>query len=300
MAPIRQATAPDLALLAFTMLLWAGAFVGIKVAVPAVGPVGVAASRACIGLLVLAPLWAFRGGDLPGSTRQWMLLIAMAELNVAVPFTLISYAELTVSAGVASLVMGTGPLFAMVGAHYFNEGDPMSLRRALGVAMGFGGIAVVVGPNAFGEVGATPLIALSALVAASMCYVASGLLVRLIDLPPLSLAVLALAISGATLLPIAAAIGVDKEAIDRNVVMTLLFLGIFPTGLAYVLRFHLIARIGYATFALGVNMIPIFGVLLGVVLLGEELTPPVLIALCLIVGGLLIARHTRRGRARPT
>ena len=291
---IRRATPVDLTLLALTMLIWAGAFVGIKIAVPAVGPVGVAAARAVIGLFVLAPFFLLSSRQLPRSASQWALLIVMAELNVAIPFTLISYAELTVTAGVASLMMGTGPLFAMIGAHYFTVDDRMNGKRAIGVAMGFAGIALVVGPDAFAEASRTPFVPLLALVTASLCYVVSGLLVRRIDLPPLSMAITALAISSISLLPIAL-LQTDASALtERNVLAALLFLGVLPTGLAYILRFHLIGKIGYATFALSVNMIPVFGVLLGVVLLGEVLTPSVVAALLLIVGGLAIARSGSR------
>ena len=290
MNAIRQATRFDLALLALTMLIWAAAFVGIKVAVPAVGPIGVSTARAVIGLAVLVPVFLLSRSRWPSAFRQWPLLIAMAELNVAIPFTLISYAELSVTAGVASLLMGTGPLFAMIGAHYFNQGDAMTTRRAVGVAMGFAGIAIVVGPDAFTETTQTPPLAIGALVLASLCYVASGLLVRRIDLPPLPMAVGALAICAATLLPFAL-LTVDPTALaDSQTLLALLFLGVFPTGLAYLLRFHLISRIGYATFALGVNMIPVFGVLLGVVLLNEALSLPIVLALAFVVGGLAVAR----------
>ena len=290
MNAIRQATRLDLVLLALTMLIWAAAFVGIKVAVPAVGPIGVSAARAVIGLAVLLPVLLLSRTRWPREFRQWTLLIVMAELNVAVPFTLISYAELTVTAGVASLLMGTGPLFAMIGAHYFNQGDAMTVRRAIGVMMGFTGIAIVVGPNAFVEAGETPILAIGALVLASLCYVASGLLVRRIELPPLPMAVGALAISALTLLPFALLTVDPRGLADGRTLSALVFLGVFPTGLAYLLRFHLISRIGYATFALGVNMIPVFGVLLGVVVLGESLTLSIILALTLVVGGLAVAR----------
>ena len=290
MNAIRRATPLDLLLLATTMLIWAAAFVGIKVAVPAIGPVGVAAARATIGFAVLLPILLLSRGGWPGGVRDWGKLVLMAELNVAIPFTLISYAELTVSAGVAALVMGAGPLFAMIGAHYFNEGDAMTRRRALGVALGFGGIAIMVGPGALASLGAAGFGAIGALLLASLCYVASGLLVRRIDLPPLPMAVGALAIATVSLLPFAAW-RVDGAAFaDRTVLLALLFLGVFPTGVAYVLRFYLISRIGFATFALGVNMIPVFGVLLGVVVLDEALTWPIIAALALVVGGLAVAR----------
>lgn len=287
---MRRATQTDMALLMLTAAMWAGAFVGIKVAVPALGPVGVAATRAALGFLVLLPFALFRGLPLPLNLRTWVLLVLMAELNIALPFFLISWAEQTVDAGVASLLMGIGPLFAMIGAHYFNDDDRMSPRRALGVALGFLGVVVLVGTETIGGLGSAALLPQGALIGASLCYVVSGLLVRKIELPSLPLAIYALAIATVTLVPILWLTTGPGPSIDTSVLVAVAFLGIFPTGLAYILRFHLIKKVGYATFALSINLIPVFGVLLGIIVLGERLTLNVAVALVCVLSGLFIAR----------
>ena len=286
---IRRATPADLGTLAFVALLWALAFVAIKIAAPALGAPGVALARSVIGCLVLLPFAFLRGLHWPSGWAQWWLVCVMALLNTAVPFVAISWAELTIDAGVTSLLMGVGPLLAMIGAHFFNDDDRMTSRRLTGVTLGFCGIVVLVGVEALSGLGGA-LAAQGAALGASLCYVVAGLLVRRIDLEPLSLSVLALGISAATLLPVFALTGGGDAPLTVEVVAVTLFLGVFPTGLAYLLRFRLIRRIGYATFALGINLIPVFGVALGVILLGEPLTASLLAALALVVGGLLIAR----------
>lgn len=287
---MRRATTIDMTLLMLTAAIWAGAFVAIKVAVPALGPVGVAAARAVIGFVVLLPFALFVGLPSPPNARTWLLLVAMAELNIALPFFLISWAEQTVEAGVASLLMGVGPLFAMVGAHYFNDDDRMSPRRALGVALGFIGIVILVGAEAIGGLGAAALLPQGALIGASLCYVVSGLLVRKIELAALPLAIYALAIAAMTLVPILWIATEAGPSLDQRTLGAILFLGIFPTGLAYILRFYLIKTVGYATFALSINLIPVFGVLLGILVLNERLTLNVAIALALVLSGLFVAR----------
>ena len=286
---IRRATPVDLATLAFVALLWALAFIAIKLAVPALGPAGVALARSVIGCAVLAPFALGRGLNLPANAEQWWLVVAMSVLNVTLPFMAISWAELTIDAGVTSLLMGVGPLLAMVGAHYLNDGDRMTPRRLLGVGMGFGGILILVGVEALAGLGVA-LPAQAAVLGASLCYVIAGLLVRRIEVDTLSLSVLALGVAAATLVPIFFVTGPGDAPVTAQVVMVTLFLGIFPTGLAYILRFRLIRRIGYATFALGINLIPVFGVALGVVLLDEPVTVSLALALALVVGGLLVAR----------
>ena len=286
---IRRANAADLSTLAFVAMLWALAFIAIKVVVPSLGATGVALARSAIGFAVLLPFALAAGLQRPRDRREWGLVAVMALLNVTVPFVAISWAELTIDAGVTSLLMGIGPLLAMVGAHYFNEGDRMSARRLIGVSMGFAGIVVLVGVEAVSGIGGA-LLAQAAALGASLCYVVAGLLVRKIDVEPLSLSVLALGIAAASLLPAFLLVGPGNAPVTGEVVAVTVFLSVFPTGLAYILRFRLIRRIGYATFALGVNLIPVFGVALGVALLGEPLTASLVAALTLVVGGLLIAR----------
>ena len=286
---IRRATPLDLAALAFVALLWALAFVTIKVAVPSFGAPGVALARSAIGFLVLVPFALLRGLQWPRDRAEWGLVGLMALLNITVPFVAISWAELTIDAGVTSLLMGIGPLLAMVGAHYLNDGDRMSARRLGGVLMGFGGIVVLVGAEAVAGLGAA-LPAQAAALGASLCYVLAGLLVRRIDVEPLSLSVLALGIAAITLVPVFLLVGPGEAPLTGGAVAAIVFLGVFPTGLAYLLRFRLIRRIGYATFALGINLIPVFGVALGVLLLDEPVTASLLFALALVVSGLLVAR----------
>ena len=72
--------------------------------------------------------------------------------------------------------------------------------------------------------------------------------------------------------------------------VALLWLGLFPTGLAYVLRFYLVRRVGGSTFAIAMNTIPVFGIILGAILLNEKIKLTTIIALCLVISGLFVAR----------
>ena len=78
--------------------------------------------------------------------------------------------------------------------------------------------------------------------------------------------------------------------LSANAAFALIYLGLVPTGLAYLLRFHLIRKIGYSTFAIGLNLIPVSGIILGVLLLGETLSLHILVALMLVVCGLFVTR----------
>ncbi|MCY6380647.1 DMT family transporter [Hoeflea prorocentri] len=284
-------------LVALTALIWASSFIAIKVAVPETGPYWLAASRVAIGFLVLLPYAVWKGIILPKTGRVWLLVLGMSMLNVVVPFLLISWAELSIDAGVTSLLMGTGPFFALLGSHIFTNDDKLTTGKLIGVACGFGGVLVIVGFDALAGLGRTNLLAQFACFLASLCYVIAGLILRKIDIPPGRLACLALGISTAILCVLAyLSDGLPDVQLSMQSTVALIYLGLIPTGLAYIMRFYLIRKIGYSAFAMGLNLIPVFGVLLGVVLLGETLSIRILLALLLIVCGLFIARIEPRKR----
>jgi len=298
---IRRAGPLDVSLLVLVALIWASAFIAIKIAVPDTGPLWLAAIRVTIGALVLAPYALWRGLVLPGTAKVWGLVLAMAMLNVAVPFFLISWAGLTIDAGMLALLMGTGPLMALVGSHLFTVDDKINALKLIAVALGFSGVIVLVGGATIGGLGGAHIMAQLATLAASLCYSTSGLLVRRIDIPPTRMAFLALCVGAAMLIPLAALVdGVPATMPSSSAVWALLYLGAFPTGLAYVMRYQLIRAIGFSTFALSIYMIPAFGVLLGVLILGEELQPKMLVALGLIMAGLFFARAGSGSAATPS
>ncbi|MCP4317162.1 MAG: DMT family transporter [Hyphomicrobiales bacterium] len=288
---IENATVPDLLLVVLAALIWGSAFTAIKVAVPETGPYWLAATRVTIGFLVLLPYAIWRGFILPTSSSVWFLLVMMSLLNVVLPFLLISWAELSIDAGVTSLLMGTAPFFALIGSHLFTTDDRLTRTKTLGVLLGFCGVLTIVGFDAFAGLGRSNLMAQIACFLGSMSYVAGGLLVRKIDIPPGRLACLALGISSLALIGIALlADGLPSLDISANATVALLYLGLLPTGFAYLLRYYLIRKIGYSTFAIGLNLIPVFGIVLGVWLLGEALSVRILLALALVVCGLFVTR----------
>ncbi|WP_373235553.1 DMT family transporter [Cohaesibacter celericrescens] len=292
---IRKPTAVDLALMLFLTIVWSSSFVAIKVAVPQTGPVWLAAIRVCIGFAVLLP-WAFyRGFMLPKSVKNWAFLVAISLFNVTLPFLLISWAELTVSAGMASLLLGTGPLLALVLSHVTTEDDKINRFKLMGIALGFSGIALVVGREALAHMN-NGILAQLAILGASLCYALSGAMIRQVkDVPPTRLATLILGLSSVELIALGLAQGLpDFTAIAADGWVSLIFLGLLPTGLATILRYRLIWAVGASFFGLGMNLIPIFGVIMGAILLSEHVPLTTWLALGLIIAGLLVARMPPR------
>ena len=303
MAPhsIRKPTPLDLSLMLFLTLIWASSFIAIKVAVPETGPVWLAAMRVAIGFLVLLPWTLYRGVIFPTSAKSLANLLIISLLNVSIPFMLISWAELTISAGIASLLLGTGPLLSLIFSHLTTHDDKFNTFKVVGIILGFSGIALVVGHEALQSVGAGAVLSMIAVLGASLCYAISGAMIRQVkDIPPTRLATLILGFATIELIGLGLMEGVPELAnISGEAWLSLLFLGLLPTGLATILRYRLIWAIGASFFSLGMNLIPVFGVILGALLLSEQVALTTWIALVLILSGLMVARTTPKDETKP-
>ena len=300
MAPhsIRKPTPLDLSLMLFLTLIWASSFIAIKVAVLETGPVWLAAMRVAIGFLVLLPWTLYRGIILPTSAKSLANLLIISLLNVSIPFMLISWAELTISAGIASLLLGTGPLLSLIFSHLTTHDDKFNTFKVIGIILGFSGIALVVGHEALQSVGTGAVLSMVAVLGASLCYAISGAMIRQVkDIPPTRLATLILGFATIELIGLGLLEGVPELAsISGEAWLSLLFLGLLPTGLATILRYRLIWAIGASFFSLGMNLIPVFGVILGALLLSEQVALTTWIALVLILSGLMVARTAPKRR----
>ncbi|SFO30651.1 Threonine/homoserine efflux transporter RhtA [Cohaesibacter marisflavi] len=303
MAPhsIRKPTPLDLSLMLFLTLIWASSFIAIKVAVLETGPVWLAAMRVAIGFLVLLPWTLYRGIILPTSAKSLANLLIISLLNVSIPFMLISWAELTISAGIASLLLGTGPLLSLIFSHLTTHDDKFNTFKVIGIILGFSGIALVVGHEALQSVGTGAVLSMVAVLGASLCYAISGAMIRQVkDIPPTRLATLILGFATIELIGLGLLEGVPELAsISGEAWLSLLFLGLLPTGLATILRYRLIWAIGASFFSLGMNLIPVFGVILGALLLSEQVALTTWIALVLILSGLMVARTAPKDETKP-
>ncbi|MFD0917663.1 DMT family transporter [Pseudahrensia aquimaris] len=298
-APISKATPLDYALMGVTAFVWASAFVAIKVVVPETGPLWLATWRVLIGFIVLTPYVLWRGVVLPKGGSVWLWLTVAAIFNVTLPFFLISWAEQTIDAGVASLLMGTGPFLALIGSHLSTDDDKLTLPKTIAVMLGFAGVVTIVGVDALSGLGGENTLAQLAAVAGAMSYVIAGLMVRKIDLPPLRMGWLILGIGAAILLVLAPLIsGAPNLSLGPTAFWALVYLGLFPTGLGQILRMVLITKVGYSVFSLSLNLIPIIGVGLGALLLGEVITIRTALALVLVLSGLFISRMEFGGKAK--
>lgn len=295
MAPLRRATPMDLCLLLLMVGSWAGAFTAIRVGVRETGALWLAADRVTIGfvILLIASLIIPRlriKRDLP-----WRRLFVITFFNVTAPFSLIAWAEHYVTASLTALLMGAGPFFALAIMHFATDDERLNGMKIVAALIGFAGVLVAVGPQALSGETQMHVVPMLAICAASLCYIFSGIMVRRVDVDPQALATGTLFLGSLQLLPLAFLIqGPHPEITQNSTLYALAFLGLLPTGLAYILRYHLIQKVGYSLVVMGINLLPVAGVAIAAITLGEAVPPSMYAALALVLAGVLIARQAQR------
>jgi drug/metabolite transporter (DMT)-like permease len=277
----------DLVDLVVLAALWGASFLFMRVAVPELGPVALMALRVGIATAFLVPALAMRGGlaDLRG--HLWPVLVVGA-INSALPFSLFAYATLSVTAGFASILNATSPLWGGLVAHLWLK-DRLTPSRTLGLFVGFGGVAVLVLGRASFRPGGAGLAVVAALAATLSYGVAASYAKRhLAGVNPLAVA--AGSQLGATLLllPLAAALW-PAHPVSGRAWGAAAALGVGCTAVAYVLYFRLIANVGPARAIAVTFLIPPFAVLWGALFLGESVTARMLLGSAIILAGTALA-----------
>jgi drug/metabolite transporter (DMT)-like permease len=294
----RPRTVVNLALLLALATLWGAAFTLIKVGIATIPPVTLIAARTLIAGTILLAILGLRGIALPRDPAIWRRFLIQACLNSAIPFTLIAWAERHVDAGLATILGSNAPIFAFLLALLFVRHERPTLRQSLGVAAGLAGICLVVGVNALDGLG-QDVVAQLALVLATMMYGAAALFGRNFNgLDPMVPAAGSLICGAIMLVPVS--LIVDQPwtlSPSVNSIVALLVLAVFSTAIAFVIYFKLIQSLGsVGATAQAYLRVPI-GVALGVVFLGETLSPTVWIGLVCVVAG--IAAMTIPQRTAP-
>ena len=287
----------DLALLLGLATLWGGSYFFIRVAVPEFGPAALVALRVVIGgLLLWGMARAFRR---PIVVRQHLPRLAiLGLLNAALPFMLISTAELHLTASFAAILGATVPLFAAAfGARLL--GERLGASRLTGLLLGNVGVAVMVGWGPM-ALDLTTGLSVLALLVASASYASSGIYTKLklkgVSTYSLALgqqigALVWLVVPGAVLLP---------RTVPSSAAMgALLALGALSTALAYLIFFKLLERVGPTKTTTVTYLIPIVGMLAGALVLGEPLTGGMLVGLVLVLASVLLVNEVRIGSLLP-
>lgn len=275
-------------LFAAMALLWGIPYLFIKQAVDSYSPAAVVAGRTLIGALVLLP-FALRQRALRPALSKIGWVLAFGAIEMAGPFLLLAHAEQSLPSGLTGLLVATVPLFAAVIA--FTGGDRTVLKpaRAIGLVVGFAGVAIIVaGPGlAVGGVGS--LVAVGEVLLVAVCYAIAPFIVvhRLAGVPALGTVTLSLFAVGLFYLPIALLTQHEVPTVQSTV--SLLALAVLCTAVAFVVFFALIGRVGPVRAPLFTYVNPVVAIILGAIILGEQITLGLAIGFPLVILGCWLA-----------
>ncbi|KUP93965.1 DMT family transporter [Tritonibacter horizontis] len=280
------------AMVAALGITWGGTFMVVELALQGITPVWLAAGRIGFASLLLCAIWAFRGFRLFSGRPNWPVVILVGVLSSTLPFILISWGLQHVTSGFAGVSMSAVPLMVLPLAHFFAN-EPLTLRRLLGIVIGFFGVAVLIGGQAFVSNGAElEWAGRLACLAAAACYAVSSVLVRrLPEVDPVGLATVLLLIGTSVILPVALVVEGPPPTISHETWIWLAILGLIPTAGANLLRVLVIRGAGPTFMSLTNYLVPLCAVLLGALVLGEALPNSLISALGLILAGVALSQY---------
>ncbi len=263
----------------------------IKIAVQEISPIMLVAFRALFGLLFGIVVIFIQRVQLPRSFRSWFPLLLLGLTNVAIPFFLISWGEKSIDSAVASILDATFPLFTILIAHYLLHDDKITLPKVLGLLTGFAGVVVLMSKDLL-HASTSSLLGQAAVILASVFYAVSSVYVRKTteDTPGILR-------SAGPLVSATAVMWLGTFLFESPVKMpqlgitwiALLWLGVFGSGLAFVMAYYLIHEIGPTRTTMVTYLFPLGGVSLGVTFLHEQLTWQLIAGAMLIIASLAIA-----------
>jgi len=279
-------------------VMWGSSYLFIKIGVETITPLTLIALRLAIGAALLGAVVVYLRERLPRDARTYGHLVVMSVVNIVIPFALITWAELTVPSSLAAVLTGTVPLFVIVIAALFLRDEPITVNRLVGLGVGFAGVVVLTNPTGFGVDGTA--VAQLAVLAAAISYAVGGVYARrfVSGLPPIIPAftqvALALAISGALALVFEQPFGLEYSA---AAIGSLIWLGVFGSGLVYLIYFRLLRTWGATRTSLVAYVMPVVGIVLGVAVAGEPIDMRIIAGTVLVIAGVALV-NSRYGR-RP-
>jgi drug/metabolite transporter (DMT)-like permease len=265
-------------------VIWGIPYLFIKIAIRELDPSVVVFARVGIAAVVLLPVAANRG-VLRKVRERWLVVAALACVQIAGPFLLISYGEQHITSSLTSLLIAADPLFVVLFALRFDPSERASGLRLFGLLIGMVGVIVLLGLDVGGD--EQRLLGAFLVLLAAACYAASALLIKrppIAALPNLGVVTVMCITATIVLLPLVVT-RLPSKIPDIEVIVSLLVLSLICTALAYLLFFALVAEVGAIRGTVITYVNPAVAVLLGVTLLGEPLNAAIIVGFLLIIVG---------------
>ena len=289
-----QRTPGDWGLFLLLSAMWTSAFALTRVAVSDLPADFVVACRLTVAALILNLVLILRGERMPplSDRRAWATMAFMGLVGTLAPFLVISTGQKTINSSLAALYVAAAPLFVAAMAHLRFADERMTLAKALGILVGFSGVAVLLGPDALSGEGTDALGAQLLCLTGAACYAINTIVAR--GAPALSTVVLPtgfLSFAALGAWPLALAGGLDTAMPGPADVAAIIALGAIPSAAAGILLMYLVRRTSATFISLTGYAIPILAALVGYVAFGETQTWNAALAFALILSGIWLTRR---------
>ena len=287
----RQPTRTDYIVLFALGALWGSSFGAIKIALHGVTPLTVMSVRILLAGAALLLLIRVRKTPFPRGIQNWIKIGWMALFGTLIPFFLVPWGQLQIDSSLAAILMAVNPLFALTLGHFFSDHESFTLRQLLAMLVGFSGILLGFGENAISSINGN-IWAQLAVIGAGFCYTISGVIVS--------------RVRGASADSVSASIFICSSVIvfplwmileqpwslhfETESLLALTHLGLVSTGMAFLMRYYIILRAGAVFLSYVAFIIPMFGILFGILFLGETISVNTMGAVVLILSGVYLGR----------
>lgn len=291
----------DYFLLLLLALIWGSSFMLQKVAVSEIAPITMTAWRQVLAAVLLFAILLLTKMRIKATLYEHFLLFLSAILGTALPFSLISYGVTQIDSGLAAILMGAMPLLTIVLAHFTSADEPLNLNKLLAVGLGIVGLVVLFWPSLILG-GSSNLYAQFLVMLAAFCYSVNSILTkRILHLEAPMIMAMIMFWSVVLLVPASLLLETQEWVLPSlDVSLAIIALAIFPTSIAAFLMYEVIGRQGAGFFSQINLLVPISGVFMGLLFLGERLSWNAWVALAIILCGVAVSRHWNSNRKADT
>jgi drug/metabolite transporter (DMT)-like permease len=285
---------------ALLSLTWGSSYLFIRVGVEQLSPLALVALRLVIGWVGLALMVAVLRQNVRLSRRHLLAAALLATINTTIPFLLITWGEETVPSGLTSVLNSTTPIFSVLIAAAILGDEPLTLPRLGGVVVGFGGVLLLLSRDlSHGVIHWSGVLSQGSIVLAALCYALGAVLARktLRGVPAMTISFHVVTVAAAQALVLSLAFSPPPVgSLRASSILAVVWLGLLGSAFAYLLYYFVLEHWGAARTTLVTYVIPVVGITLGAIFLGEALDWRILAGSVLVIAGVVLASLA----ARPT
>lgn len=271
--------------------LWGSSYLWIKIGLESLPPLTLIAGRLLLGGAFLAVVVAIARQPLPREARQYGHLFVMAVVNIVMPFVLITVGEQSIDSALAAILTATVPLTVIVLAPMFLPDERITLPRIAGLAVGFAGVIMLVAPDLV-NLSDADLTGELMMIGAATCYGIGNVYAKrnVRGLRPMIPALFQVLFAVAIIVPMALVFEQPVGNVNPapEAIVAVIWLGFLGSGVAYLCYFTILAHWGATRTSMVAYLLPVVGIVLGAVVMGDPVTVNRIIGTGLIIAGIAL------------